>query len=118
MARAFEIHGEREARPLLLLFLTFLLVGGLLILSGILEEDDPPPAQARSPDASGGGRGGGGAGIFVPGAPVGGYEGGSPLPDGGPAVTIIQDVRETMRRLPLDRNNPETYDPRPRPKPR
>ena len=94
------------ANPLMVLGLTILLVVGLLAFSGALGGGAEEPREVRI-------RGGGGV-TLVPGAPVDGVVN-SPVPN-GPSVTIIEDVRDTMNRLPLDRNNPKGWtNPKPKP---
>ena len=105
--RPQPLKTKPQARPGWLLSGTVAFMAFLLVLSGVLDGD------SETEDRSGislPGEGGGGAGTLVPGAPLQNLPGGSPVPD-GPGTGIIQDVRETLYRLPLDRNNPETYDP-------
>ena len=104
---AMQPESDDSARPLFLLGGVILLVVALLALS----KGDEPPGAAPEPR----GGGGGGAGIMVPGAPVDGVVN-SPVP-GGPGVTVVEDVRETLYRLPLDRNTPQGWT-NPAPKPR
>lgn len=98
-------RSDDTARPLMLLGLTILLVVGLLAFAGGRGDGDGS-ARRTLP--------GGGMAPLVPGAPIDGVIN-DPVP-GGPPVTIIQDVRETLHRLPLDRNNPQGWS-NPVPKP-
>lgn len=93
---------QSQANPLLYVCLAFLLMGFLFGLSMIFTGGE----EAREP-APPVGSGGGGGGIqhLFPGAPVTGI---SPVPQ-GPAITVVEDVRETLNRLPLDRNNPQGW---------
>ena len=105
---------ESNLRPLMLLGGAIVFVAAILIVDGAIGDDRKADRDVNPPDR------GGGSTSLIPGAPVPGLAGGSPVPD-GPAVTIIQDVREIMNRLP-DRNTPigaEPYKPRlgPRKKP-
>ena len=100
-------HHDGNLRPLMLLGGSVLFVAALLIADGMIGKEKPEERNVNLP--------GGGAVSLFPGAPLPNLPGGSPVPDGGPSVTIIQDVRETMNRLPLDRNTPpgaEPYRPR------
>jgi len=101
-----DIDRDDEARPLLLLGLTIVFICTVLLLAGG-RDDGCPPARGRSA--------GGGHSLLVPGSPVDSVTG-SPIKD-APPVTIVNDVRETLRRLPLDRNNPPGMPPPPKRKP-
>lgn len=106
-------EAESKATPMLLAGGAILFIAILVLVSG--GEHAERAKADLDPTSAGSGRGG--AVSLVPGAPVGVGAGGSPVPD-APPMTIIEDIRETLHRLPLDRNNPEKYDPPPRPKPR
>jgi hypothetical protein len=94
---------DSRMAPFLLLGGSFVLIAALLIFSG-QEEVTPEKVPPRIP-------GGGSVGALVPGAPLpGDLQNGAGLPD-GPSVTIVETVRDTLHLLPLDRNNPEVYDP-------
>jgi hypothetical protein len=45
---------------------------------------------------------------MLPNVPLQNLPGGSPVND-APSVSVIEDVRDTMRRLPLDRNTPKGW---------
>ena len=104
MSRNLALSEENQANPLFYVCLAFLLMGFLFGVSMIVSGDagDAGPASAT------GGEGGGGGGYPLPLFPHSPVNTNSPVPD-GPAVTIVQDVRETMHRLPLDRNNPKGW---------
>jgi hypothetical protein len=102
MARNLALANENQANPVFYVCLAFLLMGFLfgvsMIVSGGSEAEDP-----AAPNASGGG------GAYpLPIFPHSPVNTNSPVPN-GPAVTIVEDVRETMHRLPLDRNNPKGW---------
>ncbi len=103
-----DVDPEEGTRPLLLIGLTAVFVAVLLIVSGG-EDEGKARASPRGRPATGG------YVPIVPGAPVDGITG-SPIKD-APPVTIIDDVRETLHRLPLDRNNPPDVPPPPKRKP-
>ena len=111
----FDPQAETQSNttPLFLAGGALLFIAILLLVSGGQSANDTETEILPTSD----GGGGGGSVSMIPGAPVPVGAGGSPIP-GAPPVTIIQDVRETLHRLPLDRNNPEKYDPPPRPRPK
>jgi hypothetical protein len=103
---------EERTRTLMLVGGMLLLMAGLLFSSKLMGETprdtfggEGPPAEAP--------RGNYQPAPMVPNTPLTGVPGGSPLND-TPDVTIVQDVRETMNRLPLDRNTPKGWsNPKP-----
>jgi hypothetical protein len=97
-----NLRNEAPGRPLLLLGLTAAFIAGLLLLSG---GGGPDPAKPRAPSRLPG------AMPLVPGAPLDGFVA-SPVPS-APPTTIVDDVRQTLKRLPLDRNNPPGSRPAP-----
>ena len=100
------------SNPLFWVLISGLLVGGLVLVSTILSSN---PAKGRTVNRSapGGGRDGSGVIVRAPGATVASPHA-TGLPD-GPPVTIIQDVRRRLNRLPLDRNHPKGWTNRPVP---
>jgi hypothetical protein len=96
-----KIRDEAPARPILLLGLTVAFIAGLLLVSG---GDGPGPIGRKAPTRLPG------AMPLIPGAPLDGVVG-SPVPSAPPS-TIIDDVRQTLKRLPLDRNHPPLPAPR------
>jgi len=94
----------RGTAPIAWLGFCVLTIGVLLVGARIVGEPEAPPVTGDD---------GGGGGYqpipLLPNTPITELPGGSPVPDGGPSVTIIQDVRETLERLPLDRNNPKGW---------
>lgn len=113
MHRPNALPDEGDGRALYLVGLTVLLVTFLVAVSAILGRTS---SHKGDPPAADGGGGGGGMVHMIPGAP-------SPIrPEGtfpdGPAYTIVEDIRETMNRLP-DRNLPKGWpDPTVEPKPK
>ena len=100
MPRYDTPEAEGASRPIFYVCLALLFMGFLFGVSMILAGDDESEAPGKTTD---GRRGSGPLPIF-PHSPV--YTN-SPVPD-GPSVTIVQDIRETMRRLP-DRNLPKGW---------
>ena len=104
---------EDRSRPLMLLGTAFLLIGGLLFAAKLRGEEAPESGTKDRPGASVP-RGNYQPAPMLPNTPITSQPGGSPIND-TPDVTIIQDVRDTMRRLPLDRNNPKGWtNPKPK----
>lgn len=93
---------EDRTRPLMMLGGVLLLMGALLFV-GRSEGESAPGSGNCQPAPMG------------PGAPISGPAGDSPIND-APSVTIIEDIRDTMRRLP-DRQTPRGWGGRPKPKP-
>jgi hypothetical protein len=89
------------------------LIVTLLIVSNARGERGP----GSTADRDGGGRvprGNYQPAPMLPNTPLMNQPGGSPIND-SPDVTAVQDVRDTLRRLPLDRNNPKGWsNPKPR----
>ena len=91
---------DERAKPLFLVVTALLLMGGLLGVSAILSRGDDAPS----------------AGVSGPG---GRYQPAPMLPQSPvdtcnpagnpPPMTIIQDTREFLHRLPLDRNTPKGW---------
>ena len=101
---------EPQSRPLLLLGGALVLMAVLMVFSGS-ESDQQASNSDSSPTIKDLGGGRGGAGAFVPGAPLPmGLQNGAGLPS-GPGCSVVEDVRDTLYRLPLNRNDPELYDP-------
>ncbi len=101
---------ETQSRPLLLLGGSLVLMAVLMAFSGS-ETDEQAANSGSSPTIKDLGGGRGGAGAFVPGAPLpAGLQNGGGLPS-GPGCSVIEDVRDTLYRLPLNRNDPELYNP-------
>jgi hypothetical protein len=89
------------------------LIVGLLIVSNARGERKPGFESDRGPERVGP-SGNYQPAPMLPNVPLTGIEGGSPIND-APDHTVIQDVRDTMRRLPLDRNTPRGWsNPKPR----
>jgi hypothetical protein len=96
-----KVRDDSPARPLLLLGLTGAFITFLLLVSGggDAKFSAQPKAPGRLP----------GAIPRIPGAPIDGIVN-RPVPS-APPTTIIDDVRETLHRLPLDRNTPPGAGP-------
>lgn len=105
---------EDHARHLLMLGGVLLLVGALLFV-GRSEEGTAADSGGSGASRTAIPQGNYQPAPMVPGAPITGPAGGSPIKD-APSVTIIQDVRETMERLP-DRQTPRGWGGRPTKKP-
>ena len=102
--------GESHSSPLLLLGGALVLMAALLAFSGGEDGEQCAEADGKTTIKDLGG-GGGGAGAFIPGAPLPmGFQNGAGIPD-GPGSTVIEDVRDTLYRMPLNRNDPELYNP-------
>jgi len=104
---------ENASRPLMMVGGALVLIVTLLVVSNARGERGP------------GSGAGGGPGVRMPGGnyqpapmlpntPLMNLPGGSPIND-APPVTVIQDVRKTLNRLPLDRNTPKGWS-NPKPK--
>ncbi len=110
MTTQLSSANEPQSKPLLLLGGALVVMAVLLAFSG--SGDDEQAANSGSAPTIkdlGGGRGG--AGAFVPGAPLpAGFQNGAGLPS-GPGCSVVEDVRDTLYRLPLNRNDPELYNP-------
>ncbi len=107
-----------EANPLFWILMAGILIGGLVLVSLILSGGSGTRDRAANPLAGGGGGSGAGKSPVLyrgPGITVADPNGGG-MPD-GPPVTIIQDVRAIMKRLPTDRNHPRGWT-NPKVKPR
>lgn len=101
---------EENASPWFAISMVLIVFVGIAGVSLILSGGKPGPAPGAAGAAARPGGGGGGAGgsqplPLLPQAPV---DTNSPAGD-APPVTIIQDTREMLHRLPLDRNHPKGW---------
>lgn len=109
----FPVRNQEESnRPWLLLGGSLLLIGVLLFAANMEEGD---AGSLTGPGNTPGARPPSGnyqPAPMVPNTPITSQPGGSPIND-TPDITIVHDVRDTMRRLP-DRQTPKGWsNPRP-----
>lgn len=104
----FPVQSQGDGnRPFILLGASLLLIVVLLFASQYAGDDS---ASIADPERGPGARPPSGnyqPGPMVPNAPITSLPGGSPIND-TPDITIVNDVRDTMRRLP-DRQTPKGW---------
>jgi hypothetical protein len=99
---------ESNSRPLFLLAGVLIVMVGLLVVSKATNDDGAKALPGQGGPGASGPAGNYQPLPFLPNAPLTQFEGGSPIND-APSVTAVQDVREMVHRLPLDRNTPQGW---------
>jgi hypothetical protein len=102
------MDSESNTRPLFMIAGLLVFIVALLAVSKLTGGDETPAAPGVGAPGANPPAGNYQPLPFLPNAPLAGIEGGSPIND-TPDVTIVQDIRNWTKNLPLDRNNPKGW---------